>query len=132
MQVVRNELLSAIFFADGDETWGICDKGEEDAEVGPGNKWRPPAWRKATDEELARFQKPRMGERMSKGNQPAVLELTPDPLEGVAVEQLLCRAVEPGYECRNGALLRFEPCGPPAEWAGGPAPPTYMAMWSDE
>ena len=57
-----------------------------------------------------------------------VLELTPDPLEGVTVEQLLRRA---NAVCLTSSLLHFEPWDPPAEWAGGPAPPTYKAMWTE-
>ena len=120
LQAGRNNLLPAFFYDDGGTKECSCDEGVEDDE---GEPKRPPAWRSATDEELARFKD------VPVGGLAPVLELTPDPLEGVPVEQLLREAYD---VCVTSALLRFEPCGPPsAEWAGGPAPPTYKAMWGE-
>ena len=49
-------------------------------------------------------------------------------MEGVSLGRLLHAA---NNTCTTNALLRFEPCDPPAEWAGGPSPPAYKAVWSE-
>ena len=139
-QVARNNLLPAVFGDDGGkESWNICEEGDEgdegdendegeEGDAGENSKkWRPPAWRKATDEEMARFHNVPLPPKGTRLVTP-VLDLTPDPLERVSVTQLLRKA---GEVCVTNSLLRFEPCDPPAEWAGGPAPPTYKAVWSD-
>ena len=135
MQVARNNLLPAVFAYDGGKSrWDICEEGEEVEQGAEGDegenskKWRPPAWRKATDEEMARFHNVPLPPKGTRLVTP-VLDLTPDPLERVSVTQLLRKA---GEVCVTNSLLRFEPCDPPAEWAGGPAPPTYKAVWGDE
>ena len=132
MQAARNCLLPAVFSADGGrEEWNICDAGEE-VDEGGDSMWRPPAWRRGTAEERARFcSDASVGihiRDLPAAARPPLLELTPDPLEGVTVEQLLRRA---NAVCLTSSLLHFEPWDPPAEWAGGPAPPTYKAMWTE-
>ena len=134
MQAARNCLLPAVFSADGGrEEWNICDAGEE-VDEGGDSMWRPPAWRRGTAEERARFcSDASVGihiRDLPAAARPPLLELTPDPLEGVSVEQLLRRC---SYRERTSNLLYFQTCDPPAgrDDQDGPPPPTYKAIWCE-